>query len=122
MSHVPFCSAGLHSEKPIIMRLVWPPRLSEASRLTGITFGIASSNFCERACVQFKEDYTSVVVDATTEWWTVECGGVPMCDVECCVKNGSGPGCRIGCDHSQIWSNDVAIMQAVEYVKCVSCQ
>ena len=63
------------------MRLIWPPRLSEASRLTGITFEIASSNFCERACVQFKEDYTSVVVDATTEWWNLECGGVPMCDV-----------------------------------------
>ena len=122
MSHVPFCSAGLHSEKPIIMRLIGPPRLSEASRLTGITFEIASSNFCERACVQFKEDYASVVVDATTEWWNLKCGGVLMCDVECCVKNGSGPGCGIGCDHGQIWSNDVASMQAVEYVKCVQCQ
>ena len=61
-----------------------------------------------------------MVVDATTEWWTVECGGVLMCDVECCVKMVVARDVELGVitvRYGRI--SDVAIMQAVEYVKCV---
>ena len=35
-------------------------------------------------------DTAQYVVVRCGKWWAVEYGGVPMCDVECYVKHGSG--------------------------------